>query len=324
MLVMFGVGAYVTVGRADVAIAIGAGVAVLLQFKAPLHGLVSRLTDKDVHALMQLGLVALVILPALPDRTYGPYAVLNPYRIWFMVVLIVGLSLGGYVAYKLFGQGTGTVLAGVFGGLISSTATTVSTARLAAGRPEAAAVAATVIMFASAIVFGRLLLELGVAAPAHFAAMAGPIGVMFGVFALLAGAVWLWGRHQRSEMPEQENPTNLKSAVAFAALYAVVLVAIAAAKARFGTSGLYAVAAISGLTDVDAMTLSTAQLVSAGSLDTTTGWRLVLVAAASNLVFKAGMVAVLGNRRLFGIVAALFAAGIVATAVLFLVWPPTV
>jgi uncharacterized membrane protein (DUF4010 family) len=182
-------------------------------------------------------------------------------------------------------------------------------------------VAATVIMFASAVVFGRLLIELGVAAPQHFANMSGPIGVLFGVFALLAAGVWLWGRRQKGDLPEQDNPTNLKSALVFAALYALVLLAVAAAKAHFGTSGLYAVAAISGLTDVDAITLSTAQLVSSGSLDTTTGWRLVVVAAASNLVFKAGMVAVLGNRRLFGIVALLYAIGLVAAAVLFVVWP---
>jgi len=151
--------------------------------------------------------------------------------------------------------------------------------------------------------------------------MSGPIGVLFGVFALLAAGVWLWGRRQKGDLPEQDNPTNLKSALVFAALYALVLLAVAAAKAHFGTSGLYAVAAISGLTDVDAITLSTAQLVSSGSLDTTTGWRLVVVAAASNLVFKAGMVAVLGNRRLFGIVALLYAIGLVAAAVLFVVWP---
>ena len=321
MLVMFGVGAYLTIGSFAVAIAVGGGVAVLLQFKEPLHGLVARLTDTDVRALMQLVLIALVILPALPDATYGPYGVLNPHRIWWMVVLIVGLSLGGYVASKLFGKDAGTALAGILGGLISSTATTVSTARMVATRPEASAVAATIIMFASAVVFGRLLIELGVAAPVQFTSMAGPVGVMFGVFTVLAAGVWLWARGQSAEMPEQENPTNLKSALVFGLLYAVVLLAVAWAKERFGTSGLYTVAAISGLTDVDAITLSTAQLVDAGALDATTGWRIVLVAAGSNMVFKAGMVAALGNRRVFAIVAGLYAVGIAATVALFLVWP---
>jgi uncharacterized membrane protein (DUF4010 family) len=324
MLVMFGLGAYTMVGDRVVAIAIGGGVAVLLQFKEPLHGIAHRLTDKDVRALMQLVLVALVILPALPDQTFGPYDVLNPHRIWLMVVLIVGISLGGYVAYKLFGEGAGTVLSGVFGGLISSTATTVSTARLVAARPETSAVAATIIMFASAVVFARLVLELAVAAPLQFRGMAGPVGVMFGVFAALAVGVWLWGRKRHAELPEQENPANMKSALVFGLLYAFVLLAVAAAKDRFGTSGLYTVAAISGLTDVDAITLSTAQLVNTDALDVTTGWRVVLVAAASNLVFKAGMVAALGNRRLFAIVAVLYGLGLAATIALFLVWPAAV
>ena len=113
ILVMYAVGALLVVGSREIAIAVGAGVAVLLQFKQRLHGIASRLEDRDVIAMMQFALVSLVILPALPDRTFGPYDVLNPHQIWLMVVLIVGISLGGYVAYKLFGEGAGTALGGI-------------------------------------------------------------------------------------------------------------------------------------------------------------------------------------------------------------------
>jgi uncharacterized membrane protein (DUF4010 family) len=101
---MYGVGAYVVVGHAAVAIAVGGGVALLLHWKAPLHEFVARIGETDVKAIMRFVLVALVIYPVLPDEGYAPYGVLNPQQIWLMVVLIVSIGLGGYVASKLFGQ----------------------------------------------------------------------------------------------------------------------------------------------------------------------------------------------------------------------------
>src|SRR5208283_1016413 len=121
-LLMYAVGAYLVIGHDSVAIALGGAVALLLYFKGPMHAFVARIGDNDLRAIMQFVLVALVIWPVLPDQDYGPYAVLNPHLIWFMVVLMIGLSLAGYVAYKLFGEQVGAVLAGVLGGLISSTA----------------------------------------------------------------------------------------------------------------------------------------------------------------------------------------------------------
>jgi uncharacterized membrane protein (DUF4010 family) len=321
LLVIYGVGAYVTAGSREIAIAVGAGTAVLLQFKERLHGIAERLTDDDLRALMQFALVALVIFPALPDRTYGPYDVLNPHRIWLMVVLIVGISLGGYVAYKLFGSGAGVALGGVLGGLISSTATTVSYARRVAKSPEAMGAAVVVIMIASATVFARLMLELAVAAPAHVAEMAPPLAVMLAALGALAAGAWYWHHRRAGEVPPQDDPTELKSALVFGLLYAVVLFTVAAVKAHFGTGGLFVVAGLSGLTDVDAITLSTAQLVRDGGLDATTGWRLVLAAATSNLFFKAAAAGALGGRRLFAAVAALYVAAAGVAVLLFLFWP---
>ncbi|MBI1901993.1 MAG: MgtC/SapB family protein, partial [Planctomycetia bacterium] len=103
-LLMYGVGAYLVVGHAAIAVAVGGGVALLLHWKAPLHEFVARIGETDVTAIMRFVLVALVIYPVLPDQAYGPYQVLNPKQVWQMVVLIVGISLGGYVAYKLLGQ----------------------------------------------------------------------------------------------------------------------------------------------------------------------------------------------------------------------------
>jgi uncharacterized membrane protein (DUF4010 family) len=299
LLLMFAVGAYLVVGDRAAAIAIGGGAAVLLHFKGELHGVVARLGAGDLKAVMQFALISLVILPVLPNRTYGPFAVLNPRNIWWMVVLIVGISLGGYIAYKFLGQRAGIVLGGILGGMVSSTATTVSYAKRAAAAPGAIGPAAIVIMIASTVVFARLLLEIATVAPAFLPATAPWLVALLILSAVGSFALWLRSDKDHDEMPEQENPSELKSALLFGLIYAVVLFVVAAVKELYGNRGLYVVAALSGLTDVDAITLSTAQLVNAGRLNADDGWRLIVVAAISNLIFKAGAVAALGRRRLF-------------------------
>ena len=299
LLLMFAVGAYLVVGDRAAAIAIGGGAAVLLHFKGELHGIVAKLGANDLKAIMQFALISLVILPVLPNRTYGPFAVLNPRNIWWMVVLIVGINLGGYIAYKFLGQRAGITLGGVLGGLISSTATTVSYAKRAAAAPVAIGPAAIVIMIASTVVFARLLLEIATVAPSFLPTAAPWLTALLLLSAVSSFALWFRSDKNHEEMPEQENPSELKSALVFGLIYAVVLFVVAAVKELYGSRGLYAVAALSGLTDVDAITLSTAQLVNAGRLNADDGWKLIVVAAISNLIFKAGAVAALGNRKLF-------------------------
>ena len=271
----------------------------LLHFKGELHGIVARLGASDLRAVMQFALISLVILPVLPNRTYGPFAVLNPRSIWWMVVLIVGISLGGYIAYKFLGQRAGIVLGGIFGGMVSSTATTVSYAKRAAASSGAVGPAAIVITIASAVVFARMLLEIATVAPSFLPAAAPWLMALLILSVVGAFGLWLRSGKDHEEMPEQENPSELKSALLFGLIYAVVLFVVAAVKERYGNRGLYMVAGLSGLTDVDAITLSTAQLFNAGRLNAEDGWRLIVIAAVSNLIFKAGAVAALGRRRLF-------------------------
>src|SRR4051794_34410193 len=309
-LVMYGVGAWVVVGSMEQAVVLGGVVAVLLQLREPLHQFAGKIGEQDIRAIMQLVLISLVILPLLPDRAFGPYGVLNPYQVWWMVVLIVGISLLGYVAYKLFGAQAGTVLAGILGGVISSTATAASYARRTKKDPGISRLAALVVMIASAVVFVRVMAEIAVVAHGSFLALAPPLAVMLGVTVVLSLAAWLVDRHAAQEPPEPANPAELKSALLFGALSAAVLLAVAFARDRFGTAGLYTVAALSGLTDVDAITLSTARLVDGGRLAADDGWRAILLAILTNLVFKGVIVAVLGSRRMLGRVAVLFAAAL--------------
>jgi uncharacterized membrane protein (DUF4010 family) len=317
-LVMYAVGLALALGQTELGLSIGGGVAVLLQWKQPLHKLVGRFSEPDVRAIFNLVLIALVILPVLPNRSFGPYGVLNPFEIWLTVVLIVGISLGGYIAYKFFGARAGTLLGGVLGGMISSTATTVSYARRTRHAPEAVGLAAFVVVVASTIVFARVIFEIAVVAPELLSAIAPPLVVVMLVMGVLA-LVMYWTRGGEAEqVPMDGDPSQLKAAVVFGLLYAVILFAVAAGQQWFGDRGLYLIAALSGLTDMDAITLSTAQLIKRGELEVDTGWRMILVGSLSNLVFKGAAVALLGHRRLLLRVSIAF--GIVLLCGLMLLW----
>ncbi|MEW6305228.1 MAG: MgtC/SapB family protein [Verrucomicrobiota bacterium] len=320
LLVMYGVGAYLVAGNTAVALVVGGGVAVLLHLKPQMHEIAGRIGDRDFKAIMQFVLITMVILPVLPNKFFGPYSVLNPFRVWLMVVLIVGISLGGYVAYKIFGQKAGAVAGGVLGGLISSTATTVSYARRSRETPQLTGLCTFVILCASTVVFVRVLVLISLTAPGYLAVAGPPLGVMFAALLVLTGITWSATRKESAPMPEQENPSELKPAILFAGLYAAVLLAVAVAKEHLGQGGLYTVAVLSGLTDMDAITLSISQLVHNGQLPEQTGWRLILTAAMSNLVFKTGTVAVLGGRALLGRAGALFGAAFAVGVIILAAW----
>lgn len=301
-LLMYGVGVATGYGLLGPSIALGGAVAVLLQFKDQLHDMVGRLTEKDLRAVMQLVLTALVILPVLPNRSFGWYEVLNPFKIWLMVVLIVGISLVGYLAAKLVGPRAGAVLAGLLGGLISSTATTVSYARQTALAPSptvgSAAVAATVIMIASTVMNVRVLFEVAVVSPALLAHVVMPLGLLSTAMALLSLLLWIRSAPSGHQPLEHANPAQLRPALLFGALYAAILWLSAMAKANFGHQALYFVAALSGLTDMDAITLSTSELVRSQQLDPAIGWRVIFVATISNMAFKTTLAVLLGSIQL--------------------------
>jgi uncharacterized membrane protein (DUF4010 family) len=238
-----------------------------------------------------------------------------------MVVLVSGISLSGYVAFKLFGDRAGAILGGLLGGLISSTATTVSFARRAKGSEAQIPTATLVIALASTVVYGRVLVEVALVARSVLAHVAGPIGVMMATSLVVCLILWLRRPRTKSSMPAQDNPTELRAAITFGILFAIVLFAVAAAKEYFGDRGLYAVAAISGLTDMDAITLSTSRMAVQGSVSTSTAWRVIVIATIANLLFKGGIVAVLGGRRLLARVAMPFGISIAAGILLLLFWP---
>ncbi len=317
MLLMFAVGALLAMGPTEMkaAIAVGGGVAVLLQFKPELHSFAQRLGDDNLKAIMQFVLITCIILPVLPNRPivlaktppYDALNVLNPFNLWLMVVLIVAMSLGGYILYKFLGRNAGTLLGGALGGAISSTATTVSYARGARGNPAAADAAAVVIMIASTISCLRVVVPVAVVAPLLLAKVAPAMAALAALSLLPALVLWLCQRRRPAPMPAHRNPTQLTSAVVFGLLYAVVLLALAAAQLFWRGRGLFAVAAMSGLTEMDAITLSTARLSQIDPLVFAQAWRLLVAAVMANMFSKTLLAGLLGGWRLLIEMALLFA-----------------
>ncbi|MDI1229292.1 MAG: DUF4010 domain-containing protein [bacterium] len=298
MLLMFAIGVLVHHDPLWLAAALAGGLAVILQAKPELHGFVARFSTKEIRAIMQFLLISLVILPIVPNRTFGPLDVFNPHEAWLMVVLIVAISLAGYISYKFFGEKAGVLLGGILGGVISSTATTLTYAKRKGDSGKNLSQAALLILIAWTVLYCRVFLASFVAAP-QFQAVLAPLGIMFTVSA--AATLWLWRnaeKHQKG-MPPQDNPTEIKTALTFAVLYSIVLFAVAFAKQNFGHAGLTAVAILSGLTDMDAITLSTARLVANGKLQQAEAWPLIVISIISNTIFKSGLVLAFGGRELF-------------------------
>jgi uncharacterized membrane protein (DUF4010 family) len=321
LLVMFVVGAVVAQGQHVAAVAVSGAVAVLLHWKRPLHELVRRAGEDEVRSVMHLVLIGLVILPALPNRSFGPFQVLNPFQIWSMVVLIVGISLGAYLAHRLVGANVGAVIAGVLGGLISSTATTVTYARRTRTAPERVPATALVLALSSTVVLPRVLLLAALVAPGVLVGLAPPLLAMLAVLLALSAVTYLLTRSELAAVELDHAPSDLRAAVAFGLLYAAVLLGVAAARHWLREGGLYAVAALSGLTDVDAIALATVQLVRVGRVEVEIGWRLVLVGVMANLVFKGAAAIALGHPQIRRWVLALFGTALVGGAGLLLIWP---
>jgi uncharacterized membrane protein (DUF4010 family) len=293
-------GALTVAGFARISVILAILATMLLYFKAELGGVARRLERRDLVSILQFAVVAFVVLPLLPDRGYGPYAALNPRHIWHMVVLISGVSLAGYVALRLVGRDHGALLVGFFGGLVSSTATTLAYSRNARSGSEFTAQAGVVIVTANLVLLLRLAVLAAMTSPAV-------LGVLMPVLgAALAGgaaafAIGMRRGHAPHEltMPPVANPAELRSALTFALLYGGVLLVVAWLDGLVGSKGVYAVALVSGLVDVDAIALSSLRLYGLGSLTAAQVSIAMVLAVLANAVFKLGVVRIVGGGELF-------------------------
>lgn len=303
-LVTFLAGALCVWGAPAVGAAVGATTTVLLALKFEAHRLASTLTAEDVNAALKFAVVSLVILPILPDETYGPppFDVVSPFKVWLMVVFISGISFLGYVLVKTVGAKRGVGLTGLLGGLASSTAVTLSLAERSKGQDALAGPLALGIVIAWAIMFARVLVEVAAVNAPLLADVWLPI--VAGGAAGLAYAGFLFLRRRpdgaaEEDDPEFANPFELKPALTFGALYAAILVVARAAQMFFGDAGILASAVASGMADVDAITLSLAELSRGeGSLTHDTAALGIVLAAMSNTVVKGGIVVALGSAAM--------------------------
>lgn len=298
----------------------GVAAAIILSIKESVERWASALTENELHAALRLLAISIIILPVLPNEPFGPYDALNLRDIWLMVVFISGLSFLGYWLIKLAGSGHGVLLTGFVGGLASSTATTLSLSRFAKNGVRSGELAAGIT---AANVMMLLRIGLVVAALARDVLLALAPGLAAAAIAGGAGVLWLrrGDNHadEQEDMLELGNPMEIKPALIFAGLLAVIAVAASFGADRFGPSGLMLVALISGLADVDAITLIAGRQASAGLLGFQAAAYAVMIAAASNIVLKAGMAWGVGGRELGFRVGAVFAAMIAAGAAALLV-----
>lgn len=299
LLLCYGLGAIIWYGYSTLAIMVGIVVTILLYFKPELRGLSQSLTRRDLLSILQFAVLSFIVLPILPNREFGPYHALNPHQIWLMVVLISGLSLAGYVALKWTGHRYGVTLLGLLGGLASSTATTLIYARHGKDNENLARMAVGVILLANLVVQVRLAVVGATVAPDILPQL---LPVLGGGLALgLAVVAWWWRQMEKGRdlpLPEIQNPTELRASVGFGLLYAVVLFCSAWLQDYAGSKGLYVVALVSGLTDVDAMTLTSLRLFSTSRLAAGDAVTAITIAIVANLTFKLGVVFAIGGRAL--------------------------
>jgi uncharacterized membrane protein (DUF4010 family) len=321
-LLTFALGIYAVVGDMVAAAAAGVAMTALLAAKRWLHGWIETLTWQELRAALTLLVMSFVALPLLPDRGFGPYEALNPRSLWLMTIAICGVSFAGYVAVKAIGSRYGTLAAGAAGGLVSSTAATIDLARKAKADPARLRIELAGALVASSVMFLRILVVVGVFGPAELGLLVGPmLAAALVLFAIAAVLGLTWKTEPDGAEPASfRNPFELGFALRFVVLLAVILGASKWLVATFGGAGAVVGAAVAGLADVDAITLSLTQLATASSLSVTA--IAIFAAAVANSVSKSVIATVAGGPA-FGwryAAATLLALGVAAAFLFAPLW----
>jgi uncharacterized membrane protein (DUF4010 family) len=315
MLATFGLGATAALGAPFEATAAAIVMTLLLGFKAEFHKAIEGLERRELLATLQLVAMAAVLVPLLPNRQMGPWDAVNPRIIGMLVLLIAGLSYVGYFAMRTLGTRIGLLLTALFGGLSSSTAVTIAYAKRARTANAPVALLAGGIGLACATMSPRLLVE-AAAIDARVLRALWPTLAALTLAPLVAAAFTL--RRARTEAPAEvrlSNPLQLSTALTFGALLTVLSIATAGIRLWLGDAGTYAVAAITGLVDVDAITLTLARNAASGGLEPLTAARGIVIAALVNTGVKAGIAAALGGSAMLRSATAILAAALAAGAV---------
>lgn len=297
--IAFLLGAAAVSGYQLEAVAAAVVVTLLLGLKPLLHGWLMRMNQDELLAILKMLLISVVLLPVLPNQGYGPWGALNPYVIWWMIVLVAGVGFIGYFASRIFGNRKGLMLTSLFGGLSSSTALTVAFSRFSRQQASAVPLLAIGIIVASSTMFPRVLVEVAVVNRDLLPMLLLPLGVMAVV--AYAGAYLLWRMAHGGDVPDAQptvrNPFELGSALRFGLLLVAIMLLAHALKQWFGHMGIYALAAFSGLADVDALVISLSRLAGEG-MDPHVAVHGIVIGTVVNTLVKTGLAFVLGGSVL--------------------------
>ncbi|WP_404361647.1 MgtC/SapB family protein [Marinobacter sp.] len=273
--------------------------AIILDNKQEIHGLVNRLQSHEMDAALKLLLISVVMLPLLPDRNLGPGGALNPYEIWWLVVLIASVSFVGYFAIRVGGTEKGLLFTSIFAGMTSSTALTLHFARQSRRAPELSPILGSGILLAAGTMFPRILVYCLLISPALLPQLVWPVTVM--TLLLYAPALVIWRRNRKNITFEQpqlaRNPLELKSALLFGILLTAILFLGEFLRDWLGDAGVLVLAATSGVADVDAITLSLTRM-SLTSIDAQTAIIGIVIATSVNNGVKCVIAAAIGTRAL--------------------------
>ena len=300
IVVTISTGALAYWGYLTLAIAIGIVTTVLLLIKLETDRFAHNLTKEDIIAALQLAVISAIILPVLPNQSFlpPPFDVLNPFKIWLMVVFISGISFLGYVAIKVVGPEQGIGITGFLGGLVSSTAVTLSFSERSNREPDLSRPFALAITVAWTVMFARVLIEVGVIYQPLLKLVWIPIAAS-GLIGLIY-CLYLFFSQRTAEKGDIEfsNPFDLGTAIKFGLLYALVLLVSRAAQMYLGDTGLYLSSVISGIADVDAITLSMAELSKTGVVALPKAALAIVLATMSNTAVKGGIALAMGSVAL--------------------------
>ncbi|EKO3804496.1 MgtC/SapB family protein [Vibrio harveyi] len=318
LVITFVLGSLAVSGEPVLAAAAAVITAVVLDNKRELHQALQRLQEYELDAALRLLLISIVLLPLLPNQAYGPWNALNPYEIWWMVVLIASISFVGYFAIKIGGAKRGILFTSVFAGLSSSTALTLQFSHLSREQSSISPLLASGILLSCGTMFPRLLIVLSVINP-QLVTLLWPI-VMIMMIALYFPAWWIWRRSEVGKVEQsnkQTNPLALQSALFFGVVLAVIMLLSHALSDLFGNAGVMILSALSGITDVDAISLALGRQ-STQTLSVETAALGILIAASVNTVVKMGMVVAIGDKVLWRRVAPVMVGCVLSGAILFL------
>ncbi|MGR5235708.1 MgtC/SapB family protein [Vibrio alfacsensis] len=303
LVITFVLGCLAVSGEPVLAAAAAVITAVVLDNKKELHQALQRLQEYELDAALRLLLISIVLLPLLPNQAYGPWNALNPYEIWWMVVLIASISFVGYFAIKIGGAKRGILFTSVFAGLSSSTALTLQFSHLSREQANISPLLASGILLSCGTMFPRLLIVLSVINP-QLVKLLWPI-VTAMMIALYIPAWWIWHKSEVElveQSNKQTNPLALQSALFFGVVLAVIMLLSHALSDWLGSTGILILSALSGLTDVDAISLALGRQ-STQTLSVTTAALGILIAASVNTIVKMGMVVAVGDKTLWARVA---------------------